>query len=182
MFRTTRHFSPDATLILQMHSQFKGVSRDARTNRWKAQLFIAGKNRHLGYYDTEEQAARMWDTVRVRLGEFFKNPVPKLNLGFEQLLDPYEILRLREQLEHEGATKYDLAFIAQGPSARVTKTRNQTADNSEPVETRRARLTAEAEELSGRLADVLAELNQFFSAADTTSLTNPYTSSQTGSL
>lgn len=163
-----------------MKSQFKGVSRDARTNRWKAQLFIAGKNRNLGYFDVEEEAARMWDTARVRLGEFFKSPVPKLNLGYEQLHDPHAVLWLRERLEDEGATKYDPVLLATGTSAPVAHTRNPTPDNSEPVESRRARLSAEAGELSRRLTEILEELNESFLPA--TLLGDLDTSSRTGSL
>lgn len=38
-------------------SQFKGVSYDLRTHRWKAQITVDGRNRNLGRYDTEDQAA-----------------------------------------------------------------------------------------------------------------------------
>ena len=165
-----------------MKSQFKGVSRDVRTNRWKAQLFIAGKNRSLGYFDTEEQAGRMWDTARVRLGEFFESPIPKLNLGYEQLHDPHEILWLRERLEAEGATKYAPVLLTQGTSAPVAQTRNKTPDDSEPVEICRARLFAEAGELNRRLTEILAELNKTFLKERRHDRPIPNTSSRTGSL
>eukprot|EP00985_Skeletonema_marinoi_P005492 scaffold2384_cov150-Skeletonema_marinoi.AAC.2 len=38
-------------------SKYTGVSFDKRMNKWKAQIYIDGKNRLIGYYDNEEEAA-----------------------------------------------------------------------------------------------------------------------------
>jgi hypothetical protein len=41
-------------------SRFKGVSRDKRNNKWKAQGRAQGKKVHIGCYDNEEDAARAY--------------------------------------------------------------------------------------------------------------------------
>lgn len=38
-------------------SGYRGVSWFARDSKWKAQISIAGKNRHIGYFKTKEEAA-----------------------------------------------------------------------------------------------------------------------------
>eukprot|EP00985_Skeletonema_marinoi_P017052 scaffold9269_cov149-Skeletonema_marinoi.AAC.2 len=37
--------------------KYAGVTFNKRTNKWKAQIHIDGKNRHIGYYENEEEAA-----------------------------------------------------------------------------------------------------------------------------
>jgi len=46
---------------LETASQYKGVAWDKRPDKWKSQIQINGKNRHLGYFITEEDAARAYD-------------------------------------------------------------------------------------------------------------------------
>jgi hypothetical protein len=58
-----------------MRSKFRGVTFDHRTGKWKAQVLVAGKNRNLGYFETAEGAARMWDSIRVRLADYFDKPM-----------------------------------------------------------------------------------------------------------
>eukprot|EP00984_Skeletonema_dohrnii_P021054 scaffold10417_cov83-Skeletonema_dohrnii-CCMP3373.AAC.1 len=38
-------------------SKYIGVTFNKQTNKWQAQIRIEGKNRHIGYYDNEEEAA-----------------------------------------------------------------------------------------------------------------------------
>ncbi|KAK1739945.1 putative AP2/ERF family transcription factor family protein [Skeletonema marinoi] len=38
-------------------SKYKGVHFNKQKNKWQAKLGIEGKNRHIGYYDNEEEAA-----------------------------------------------------------------------------------------------------------------------------
>jgi AP2-like factor, euAP2 lineage len=42
-------------------SQYKGVFRDKRRQKWFAQIKVAGKAKYLGSYRSEEQAARAYD-------------------------------------------------------------------------------------------------------------------------
>lgn len=55
-------------------SKYFGVTRDGRDNRWKVQLFIAGKPRFFGYHDDEEVAAQVAENARLHLQEFFPKP------------------------------------------------------------------------------------------------------------
>lgn len=52
-------------------SGFKGVTWWKRDSKWKAQISAAGTNHHLGYYQTKEEAARVYDAAARDLhGEF----------------------------------------------------------------------------------------------------------------
>jgi hypothetical protein len=59
-------------------STHKGVHWRARSNKWVAQIQHAGQKRHLGYFLTEEAAARAYDTAaRELFGEFARLNFPK---------------------------------------------------------------------------------------------------------
>jgi hypothetical protein len=52
-------------------SKFKGVSWCANASKWRVQLHLNGKPVHVGLYDDEEQAARMYDeAARKNYGDF----------------------------------------------------------------------------------------------------------------
>lgn len=52
-------------------SRYKGVTWYARTRRWRVQIRIARKYRFLGYYASEEEAAKVYDAAaRALHGEF----------------------------------------------------------------------------------------------------------------
>jgi hypothetical protein len=52
-------------------SSFKGVSLDAKTGLWQAHIREDGASRFLGYYESEEDAARVYDAAaRAEYGEF----------------------------------------------------------------------------------------------------------------
>ncbi len=45
----------------QRTSRFMGVGSSNRKNQWQARILVHGKVTHLGYYETEEEAARVYD-------------------------------------------------------------------------------------------------------------------------
>eukprot|EP00238_Polyblepharides_amylifera_P013382 CAMPEP_0196583198 /NCGR_PEP_ID=MMETSP1081-20130531/42487_1 /TAXON_ID=36882 /ORGANISM="Pyramimonas amylifera, Strain CCMP720" /LENGTH=306 /DNA_ID=CAMNT_0041904009 /DNA_START=298 /DNA_END=1218 /DNA_ORIENTATION=- len=51
-------------------SKYRGVSFDKHHNRWKARIFLDGKQRALGYYDNQEGAARAYDKQAFELFGF----------------------------------------------------------------------------------------------------------------
>jgi hypothetical protein len=56
----------------RMHSQHKGVTR-TKSNKWKAQIRVCGKNLNLGQFTTEEQAAESYMRAAAEnFGEFAK--------------------------------------------------------------------------------------------------------------
>ncbi|PSC77007.1 AP2-like ethylene-responsive transcription factor TOE3 [Micractinium conductrix] len=51
----------------QRTSRFMGVGSSNRKNQWQARILVHGKVTHLGYYETEEEAARVYDKVSLAL-------------------------------------------------------------------------------------------------------------------
>lgn len=48
-------------------SRFLGVGSSNRKNQWQARILYHGRVTHLGYYRTEEEAARVYDKVSISL-------------------------------------------------------------------------------------------------------------------
>jgi hypothetical protein len=58
-------------------SSFKGVSWNKKAKKWHASLKIDGRYRHLGSFDDEEEAARVYDAAAQEVhGAFFKANFP----------------------------------------------------------------------------------------------------------
>lgn len=59
-------------------SLFKGVHFRTRSQRWTAQIQAERSKRHIGYYDTEIEAARAYDdAARLLFGEFARLNFPE---------------------------------------------------------------------------------------------------------
>ena len=70
-------------------NKYKGVQFDRiGTRKWRARIHT-DKTRHIGYYDTEEEAAQAWDMAAIKyFGEGYE---AKLNFGKESILKYREL-------------------------------------------------------------------------------------------
>lgn len=60
-------------------SRYRGVSKHAPSGRWQARISLEGKQKHLGYYEDEEAAARAYDAkAREVFGSFAEVNFPGL--------------------------------------------------------------------------------------------------------
>lgn len=60
------------------YSEYRGISFDKRNGKWTSTLIINGKNKHLGRFDSEHDAARMYNFWAIDLyGEFARLNVIK---------------------------------------------------------------------------------------------------------
>ena len=66
-------------------SKYVGVSWNKRDKKWKAEITINGKIKHLGYYHDEKEAARIYDEQAALLGKPVNFP---LHEGMEQAVKP----------------------------------------------------------------------------------------------
>jgi hypothetical protein len=55
-------------------SGFKGVSREKGAKRWHASISVKGRAVHLGYYDTPEEAHRVYTAAALQYFGEFANP------------------------------------------------------------------------------------------------------------
>ncbi len=64
-------------------SKYKGVCWDKKINKWKAQICLEGKNRHLGCFNDEIEAAKAYDKAAIRyFGEFARLNISNKTLTF----------------------------------------------------------------------------------------------------
>jgi hypothetical protein len=86
-------------------SKYFGVTHDARLDRHKVQIFINGKPRFFGYYESEIDAAQLAENARLHLQEFFPKPPPVERL-FDVVAAEPVVENMRATLTAEGAPTY----------------------------------------------------------------------------
>ncbi len=53
-------------------SQYPGVTWNKQNKKWKAQIIVNGRQEYLGYFDSEEEAAKVYQQVLSDIGEGVK--------------------------------------------------------------------------------------------------------------
>jgi hypothetical protein len=86
-------------------SKYFGVTFDARAEKWKAQIFIAGKPRFFGYHDDEEVAGQVAENARLHLQAFFPKS-PAGDRHFDIVATTAAIETVRGKLIDEKAPTY----------------------------------------------------------------------------
>lgn len=86
-------------------SNYFGVTRDGRIDKFKVQLFIAGKPRFFGYYEDEKEAGLVAENARLYLQGFFPKP-PPTSRQFDIVATTAEIESMRATLTEAKAPTY----------------------------------------------------------------------------
>lgn len=76
----------DATANVKVKtSDYRGVSWASKPEKWKAEIYIGGKYKYLGYFTSESEAAGAYNRAAIELLGFDK-ALPKLNIIFDGLV------------------------------------------------------------------------------------------------
>lgn len=104
-------------------SSYRGVQWDKNGQRWRARLYT-DKTRHIGYYTTEEEAARAWDLAMLK--SFGLGKEHKLNFP-EESLAAYKEEQEQVAAALEGAANADPPQTREEASALASKFRGVIA-------------------------------------------------------
>ena len=79
-------------------SRYRGVSLLKQTGKWHGQINVGGKQLHLGFFDTEELAARAYDRAAIHKA-FAEGGVVVTNLDVDQYAHEMDKLRAMTRAE-----------------------------------------------------------------------------------
>ena len=98
-------------------SKYRGVSsnKGSESNPWQARIRIDGKQKHLGSYATEEEAARAHDAEGARLGQELNFPEEWEDV--EDIEEKYEALSYKKGKRTASSSFEDAGIIGDGDGA-----------------------------------------------------------------
>ncbi|KAK9816835.1 hypothetical protein WJX72_005692 [[Myrmecia] bisecta] len=106
----------------QRTSKFMGVGSSNRKNQWQARILVHGKVTHLGYYETEEEAARVYDRVSISLhGELAQTNFPPESYADDGACDEFSGLGREELQRALGVKPMDKSSRYRGVSKKKGK-------------------------------------------------------------
>lgn len=105
----------------QRTSRYMGVGSSNRKNQWQARILVHGKVTHLGYYETEEEAAKVYDKVSLALhGPHAQTNFPAAGYAAAELA-PYQGLGREELQRALGVKPMDKSSRFRGVSRKKGK-------------------------------------------------------------
>lgn len=95
----------------KIFSKYKGVYWVKRSGKWAAQIRVDGKQRHLGYFDCEHDAAQMYNRAAKKyFGEFASlNIISKGGTSWEMSINMRERLNPCSQMQN-GSTPEEVTI------------------------------------------------------------------------
>eukprot|EP00951_Prasinocladus_malaysianus_P037363 scaffold400751_cov42-Prasinocladus_malaysianus.AAC.1 len=109
-------------------SKYCGVCSANRKNQWQARILMMGKVTHLGYFDSEEEAARIYDIVSLslhkdkantnfpetdyRTGEFAERASKLIGMSREELQRSLGVKPIRKTSRFNGVSKKRGKWVA----------------------------------------------------------------------
>ncbi|KAK9822740.1 hypothetical protein WJX74_002304 [Apatococcus lobatus] len=135
-------------------SHFRGVSLLKQTSKWHAQINVGGKQVHLGFFGTEEQAARAYDRAAINKGAR-DNCKIITNFDINDYADELELLQrigqdqLVAALASEAFRRQTMAMLSGGFAGKAEEIFGEKASKKESAPVAKAAASKPAADLIG---------------------------------